>query len=253
MQIRIKRAGWLLLCGAAVIIACVAIAGVVRAVYLGRQASLPSFAAEGFSAKTQVATGPTKSDKDLLASASETLKNPSFEDGFDPAPAPEPGQPAHITGNIPKGWFDLSKWSDLDVQYDQDSGNVHTGKSSLRMDLGDVRRQAVLLAQPMKLKKGHTYTASVWLQASKAGTPVNFGLRMRGKPYRFYQEKSASVGTQWQKVEVTAQINDDRYPVIYFLLEIYSPHTTLWVDDAVLLEGGTETPGPAVATKTPGA
>jgi hypothetical protein len=232
MKVRIKSAGWLTLGGVCFIILSVVMGARIRASVQNHKLEIGSFAETGVNRHQVVSSAPTITDKAIIAAASPTMRDGGFEDGYADVGAPLDGQPAVVKGSLPEGWFDQSRWADLDVTYAEDDSSPHGGKASLRIDVGDIRSQSVVVVQPLKVTGGTTYTAAVWLRASKSCS-VQFGLRMRGKPYKFYGQTMATVGTSWQQVTVKAKV-DETHPqsIAYFLIDVDSPQTSVWVDDA---------------------
>lgn len=162
-------------------------------------------------------------------SAAETevpLKYADFEGGVRST-----GTNPKITGNIANGWSDNSDWADVKVEYAVESDKPHGGKSAQRINVSKVGSGAVQMVQAVSLKKGKSYSFSVWLKG-KPGAQVGLYLR-RVDPYTYYGNTKVSVTEEWKQHKVDATVTEDADVLAMIVLE--SP-ADIVVDDVRLIE-----------------
>ncbi len=161
---------------------------------------------------------------------SSTLVNAGFETSFGPViPYAATGK---VSGKVAAPWADDSSWAPVTVEYSQDDQNPHEGKYCQKVVITDVAQKdaSVQFVQEMNLALDTVYHASCWIRADRP-TVIDIMLRQKASPYRSYGVNKVSIGTDWQKIEVSGTPNIPGTSIV--MLKISKP-VTFWVDDASL-------------------
>jgi hypothetical protein len=169
------------------------------------------------------------------SAALEVLQNTGFEGEY--LTVVPYDNKAALSGAIASGWQDDSSWARVTVDYSAEANNPHSGTSCQKLEIrsiirgqSDKERDVVQLNQPLKLTKGKTYRAALWVRASEE-TDVELSLRQKEWPYKYDAAKVEHVGSDWKEISVTgaSSVVGDTY----VMLKAWKAGT-LWVDDASL-------------------
>ena len=140
-----------------------------------------------------------------------------------------------VSGLIAAPWHDDSSWAPVTIVYTQESAHPHGGKSCQKVAITEVAAGAEARAQfvqELQLPMNKPQRAVCWIRADRA-TEIDFALRQKGAPYRYYGVNKVSVGTSWQKIEVTGTPN--ALGSSFVMLKVSKP-VTFWLDDASIAE-----------------
>jgi hypothetical protein len=169
------------------------------------------------------------------------LSNGSFEKPFSAARVygNPPDSKAKLSGELASGWEDNSTEAATSA-YAPDTHNPHTGETSQRIELRSVAKkgEGAQICQVVAARRGRVYTASAWVRA-KANTEVMLTLRPLGENLRVKEaSRRLTVGTGWKQVSVEMDARDMMPETADALLivGVYTPKTTLWVDDVAFGE-----------------
>ena len=168
-----------------------------------------------------------KSGKDILV-------NGGFEEGFPPYVGVKPSDVVNISGDIAKGWGDNSGWAKIDVRYDKDTQNPHSGSFSQRIAIGKIRWGQNLFAQRITVPIGTTLSGTVWVRSDKPLQPgdVQLGLREMLGHYTLIASTPVAATPEWQSFTVRGTTATPDAMVL--MLTTQRADVTLWVDDASL-------------------
>jgi hypothetical protein len=158
----------------------------------------------------------------------KSLRNGGFEDEYRP-PTNYAGKGV-LKGYVAYPWMDDSNWSPVTVAYEKETQNPHGGKACQKVTVEKVPTDVearVQFAQELNLEKGKKYRATAWLRADQP-LDIDFAIRQRAEPYRYYGMNKVKLGTKWQKVEVTGTVENEGLTFVMFKI---SKPVTYWVDD----------------------
>ncbi len=188
--------------------------------------------------KDQVAYESPKNRDAMALSTVPTDKilNGGFEDNYLPV------QPYSTVGKssgvIAASWLDDSSWAPVTVEYSRDEQDPHGGKSCQKiavMEVAQGKEARLQFVQELNLRIKTSYKASCWIRADRP-TTVDFALRQKMFPYRYYGVCKVSVGRTWQPISVSGT------PTVagssWVMVKVSKP-VTLWVDDATIAVAST--------------
>ncbi|GIX07580.1 MAG: hypothetical protein KatS3mg115_1983 [Candidatus Poribacteria bacterium] len=121
------------------------------------------------------------------ALAGVLIETPFGTDQRQPVHLEEPERNLSIKGSLPEGWEDNSSWASLRVVYHQEEED---GERFTRVRVLEVSQgQAQLAYRRLEpAGPGELYQLTLRLR-SPSRSPVQFGIRQHGAPYRFYWER----------------------------------------------------------------
>jgi hypothetical protein len=166
--------------------------------------------------------------------ASKGPFNLDFEGGFRPVGSTSQS----ITGDVGQFWSDNSEWADVAAAYSVNNTSAHGGGQAQRIVVSRVASGQLQTVQFAQLRKGETYTASVWLRGTP-GMQLGFALREWGEPYSDYAATDAVADGSWQKLSVTGRMTGTGVSVL--MVRGFSPGT-VDIDDARLLDASGQAP-----------
>lgn len=140
-----------------------------------------------------------------------------------------------VSGSLVTGWEDNSCWKDASgatIAYALDTSTRYTGAASLSIKSTNVTPQ---LTAPFTMKSGKTYSATVYLRASKSQEVV-VQLRLSGPPYTAYGVASKTIGIFWTPVTVTADAPLTASNVAAGLFILPKTPGNIWLDSASITE-----------------
>ena len=147
----------------------------------------------------------------------------------------DPDSKSVVTGVMPSGWQDDSKWADVTVDYSEDTTGMHGGAAALKVNYSAHRGGACQFYQYVnQIQAGHSYTLSLWVKGD-GKVPITLRLRQRTDPYTRFGEVSAAVGDTWTKLSATATATVTGSAL--FMVLPAAP-TVFEVDDASLVDNG---------------
>jgi hypothetical protein len=166
--------------------------------------------------------------------ASKGPFNLDFESGFRPVGSPS----KTITGDVGQFWSDNSDWADVTAAYSMNDTSAHSGGQAQRIVVSQVASGQLQTMQFAQLRKGETYTASVWLRGTP-GMQLGFALRQWIEPYTDYAAADLVADGSWQKVSITGRMTGTDVSVL--MVRSFTPGT-VDIDDARLLDASGKAP-----------
>ncbi len=160
--------------------------------------------------------------------------NLDFESSFRPVDSTS----KTITGDVGQFWFDNSDWADVTAAYSANNASAHGGRQAQHVVLSRVTSGQLQTVQFASLRKGETYTASVWLRGTP-GMQLGFALREWPEPYTDYAAANLVADGSWQKVSVTGTMTGQDVSVL--MVRSITPGT-LDIDDVQLLDASGKAP-----------
>ena len=136
---------------------------------------------------------------------------------------------------IVEGWCDNSSWADVDVQYQPDTANPHSGKSCQQVHCTRFGSGAIQMipTTATALKRNGIYRVRAWLRGDP-GMRIAVQMRQAPSPYQVYVEDGIVVGPHWQAVEYLWTSNVDDPKALLMLRFAQAGH--VWVDDVSVQE-----------------
>lgn len=176
------------------------------------------------------------------ATPERQLTNGSFEKPFDAARvfgSPTDSK-AKMSGQLASGWEDNSNWAEATINYGSETSNPHSGETSQRIELQDVGKQGggAQICQVITTHRGRVYRASAWIRA-KGDAKVILTLRPLGEHLRVKESsKQFTAGTAWKQISIELDARDmtAENADTLLILGVYTPKSTLWVDDVEFSE-----------------
>lgn len=179
--------------------------------------------AEQASARSRIAvnSSATVSGSD----GKEMLVNGGFESKFTPYNKLLPTDTLSVTGNIGEMWYDNSGWAKVNVAYDKDTENPHSGLVSQRITVSKKIFGQAQIAQTVAVPVATKLTATVWIRANKPtqGEQVELWLRDNDDHTKIYGHQYVVATTQWQPFVVQGTVSEKNQTVFMVLLK--SPMT----------------------------
>ena len=133
---------------------------------------------------------------------------------------------------IAQGWADNSSWADLDVEYQPETANPHSGRACQRIVCSRLTYGAVQMipTSAVPLERGQIYRVSLWLRGNVG--MVAGQVRLAPAPYTVYIERDITVSPEWQQLQYlwTSTVTD---PTARFMIRFVQPGS-LWVDDVAV-------------------
>ncbi|MBC8142733.1 MAG: hypothetical protein H7Y38_15005 [Armatimonadetes bacterium] len=162
----------------------------------------------------------------------EVLVNGGFESEFAPYVGVKASDAVDISGNIGAGWKDNSGWASLDLRYDKDTQNPHSGQSSQKMTVSRKRSGHAQLTQLLEVPAGTKLSATVWIRTNTTtgNQDIDLWLRDKDDVAKVYGRQIATATTQWQPFTVSGTVTE-KTPAVFMVL-VTSPDITVWIDDA---------------------
>jgi Glycosyl hydrolase catalytic core len=160
--------------------------------------------------------------------ASKGPFNLDFEGSFKPVNSPR----SAITGQVAQSWFDNSDWAEVTADYSVNNSSPHSGTQAQRIVVSNIASGLIQTAQFAHLRKGETYTASVWLRGTP-GMQLSFSIRQWEAPFPEYGSTDVVANGAWQKVSVTGQMTGEGISVL--MVRAFTTGT-LDIDDTRLLD-----------------
>ncbi len=167
----------------------------------------------------------------LLAAcyAAETyaqMINPSFEGPYNAVASTE----STITGVVANGWIDNSSWANVNVDYEQETSDPHSGASCQKIIVSEVKSGQVQLYQGVPVTAGYLYRPGIWLRGT-AGVTVHLILQMAVSPYTTLEDDPVVLTSNWAWASLPVHITQTQRAA--FIIGAPQP-VTFWVDDAAL-------------------
>jgi len=121
-----------------------------------------------------------------------------------------------VKGELPRGWADDSGFAQVWVDY---SFGDEQGTRFLHSHVTRIEREwAQLSIAPLKdAEARRTYRLSITCR-NRTGRDVDIGLRMRGKPYKFYWKTTEGFSENWEKREWAFELSRNDAPMGLWIL-----------------------------------
>lgn len=118
----------------------------------------------------------------------------------------------HASGELPDGWQDDSGWADVQIKYSSelDAGYTQEGLSFLRVDVTSLEQGAAQLKHALPHLEGEVLVNVSLKAKSPDGTQVDFGIRRRGAPFRYYWNQTLSLEQDWKEYVWSLKLDFDQ-------------------------------------------
>ena len=103
-----------------------------------------------------------------------------------------------------EGWSDNSSWAPLEVKYERETTNPHSGKSAQKIICTKFGGGGVQFVcnKPVSIEKGRIYRLGVWVRGVTASGLIDLNVRKMDKPWNTLLSQTFRIGNEWQYVEL---------------------------------------------------
>ncbi|NOZ22466.1 MAG: hypothetical protein GXP25_15400, partial [Planctomycetes bacterium] len=145
------------------------------------------------------------------------------------------GMEGPYANGMPKGW-QKNCYGINQTTFSEETGNVHGGRSALKVQCVSFDGGAVQFLSPLTVKGGKHYRCSFWLRAEGGVQMVYALLRQRPAPYSKLVGRRFAPTTEWQRFTFEGICLGDEDQAGFFLMFQPAGGGTIWLDDVSVTE-----------------
>ncbi|MEW6355566.1 MAG: endo-1,4-beta-xylanase [Planctomycetota bacterium] len=157
----------------------------------------------------------------VLAQEKELIENGGLEGLF--------------SNGMPKGW-QKNCYGINETVFSEETGNVHGGKSALKVQCTSFDGGAVQFLSPLSVRKGRFYRCSFWLRAEGGVERVAALLRRGPPPYTRLVGREFTPSAEWQRFTFEGISLSDEDRAGFFVHFQPAGGGTIWLDDVSVIE-----------------